>query len=245
MKLFQFKKIKIFEDIPIVTKFAYSLHYSNINEQLQKHQLSQLFPETNNILNNIAQNFQSDIAALYYAVPPNDAIAYVKEENLCKLIADDEYKIIEEDAKSSWIWDILFNGLVKKTNEPYSILINTLSNLIKLNEINPSKNNYLYEKILDKISNLKTLDKIRKNDSIVLCNTKVEIYRDKILEIVKIIVNQKNDDNLINPENWIRTLISLIKKYNITNININNKNHKILYKKKKKITKTTYVKKSK
>lgn len=210
------QKIKIFEDIPIVTKFAYSLHYSNISEQLQKHQLSKLFPETNNILNNIAQNFQSDIAALYYAVPPNDAIAYVKEENLCKLIADDEYKIIEEDAKSSWIWDILFNGLVKKTNEPYSILVNTLSNLIKLNEINPSKNNYLYEKILDKISNLKTLDKIRKNDSIVLCNTKVEIYRDKILEIVKIIVNQKNDDNLINPENWIRTLISLIKKYNIT-----------------------------
>ena len=210
------QKIKIFEDIPIVTKFAYSLHYSNISEQLQKHQLSKLFPETNNILNNIAQNFQSDIAALYYAVPPNDAIAYVKEENLCKLIADDEYKIIEEDAKSPWIWDILFNGLVKKTNEPYSILINTLSNLIKLNEINPSKNNYLYEKILDKISNLKILDKIRKNDSIVLCNTKVEIYRDKILEIVKIIVNQKNDDNLINPENWIRTLISLIKKYNIT-----------------------------
>ena len=95
-------------------------------------------------------------------------------------------------------------------------MINTQSNLIKLNEINPSKNNYLYEKILDKISNLKTLDKIRKNDSIVLCNTKVEIYRDKILEIVKIIVNQKNDDNLINPENWIKTLILLIKKYNIT-----------------------------
>lgn len=210
------QKIKIFENISIVTKFAYSLHYANISEQLQKHQLSNLFPKTNSILNNIAQNCQSDIAALYYAVSPNDAIAYVKEENLCKLIADDEYKIIEEDAKSTWIWDILFNGLAKKTNEPYSILINTLSNLIELNEINPSKNNYLYEKILDKIINLETLDKIRKSDSVVLCNPKIENYRDKILEIVRIIINQKDDDNLINCENWISVLIALTRKYNIT-----------------------------
>ena len=210
------QKIKIFENIPIVTKFAYSLHYANISEQLQKHQLSNLFPKTNSILNNIAQNCQSDIAALYYAVSPNDAIAYVKEENLCKLIADDEYKIIEEDAKSTWIWDILFNGLAKKTNEPYSILINTLSNLIKLNEINPSKNNYLYEKILDKIINLETLDKIRKGDSVILCNPKIEDYRDKILKIVRIIINRKDDDNLINCENWISVLIALTRKYNIT-----------------------------
>lgn len=209
-------KIKIFNNIPIVTKFAYALHYNNISNQLQKHKLSNLFPDTNSILNDIAKSGQGDIAALYYTVSPNEAIAYVKEEDLCKAVTSETYIISEEDAKSSWIWDILFNGLAKKSNEPYSILLNTLSNLIKLDEINPSKNNYLFDKVINKIVSLKSIDKIRKNDSKVLCHSKIEKYHNKILEILKLIINQNDKDSSINPENWIKAITEITKKYNIT-----------------------------
>lgn len=210
------QKIKIFKNISIVTKFAYALHYNNISNQLQKHKLSNLFPETNSILNDIAKNKQGDIAALYYTVSPEEAIAYVKEEDLCKSISSDTYTISDEDAKSSWIWDILFDGLAKRSNEPYSILLNTLFNLIKLDEINPSKNDYLFDKVINKIASLKTIDKIRNNDSKVLCHSKMGKYRDKILEIIKLMINQNDQDFSINPENWIKTLTAITKKYNIT-----------------------------
>lgn len=210
------QKIKIFKNISIVTKFAYALHYKNISNQLQKHKLSNLFPETNSILNDIAKNKQGDIAALYYTVSPEEAIAYVKEEDLCKSISSDTYIISDEDARSSWIWDILFDGLAKRSNEPYSILLNTLSNLIELDVINPSKNDYLFDKIINKIGSLKTIDKIRKNDSKVLCHTKIEKYRDKIKEILKLVINQNNKDASINPENWIKSITAITRKYNIT-----------------------------
>lgn len=211
------QKIDIFKDISIVTKFAYSLHYKNIRKQLQNHELIKLFPETNNILNDVAKNKQGDIAALYFTVSPNDAIAYVKEEELCKLISADKFKISNDDAKSHWIWEILLNGLMKKTNEPFSILLNTLSNLINLNEINPcNKIDYLLNNVVNKIVALDKIDKIRKNDGDILCKPKMEHYRKEILKIVKLALNITNDDTAINAEYWIRLIVTLTCKYNIT-----------------------------
>ena len=211
------QKIDIFKDISIVTKFAYSLHYKNISKQLQNHQLIKLFPETNNILNDVAKNKQGDIAALYFTVSPNDAIAYVKEEELCKLISADKFKISNDDAKSHWIWEILLNGLMKKTNEPFSILLNTLSNLINLNEINPdNKIDYLLNNVVNKIVALDKVDKIRKNDGDILCKPKMEHYRKEILKIVKLAINITNDDTAINAEYWIRLIATLTCKYSIT-----------------------------
>lgn len=211
------QKIDIFKDISIVTKFAYSLHYKNISKQLQNHQLIKLFPETNNILNEIAKNKQGDIAALYFTVSPKEAIAYVKEDELCKLISADKFKISDDDAKSHWIWEILLNGLIKKTNEPFSILLNTLSNLIKLDKINSSnKIDYLLSNIINKIIVLDSIDKIRKNDSGILCEPKIEKYRKEILNIVKLVINITNDYTAINAECWMKLIVALTRKYSIT-----------------------------
>lgn len=209
------QKTKIFENINIVIKFAYVLHYANINRQIQENKLSHLFPSTNNILIQIERYNKAEVAALYYTVSPKIALSYVKEESLCKLIAEENYQIEDDDAKQDWVWDILFNGLVKKSNEPYSILINILSNLVKLNEINPRKNDYLFSKIIEKITNLSTIDKLRKNDGVILSHNLLNIYSDNIKKIIQLIINNNIVED-VKSDMWYSTLITLIKKYKIS-----------------------------
>lgn len=210
------QKIEIFKDIDVVIKFAYILHYANINKQLQEHQLSHLFPDTNNILIQIGRHNKAEIAALYYTVSPKIALSYVKEESLCKSIAEENSQIEkDDDAKQDWVWGILFDGLMKKCNEPYSILINTLSNLVKLNEINPRKNDYLFSKIIEKIANLSAIDKLRKNDGIILSHNLLNDYRDNIKKIIKLIINNDSEAN-VESDIWYSTLTTLIKKYKIS-----------------------------
>lgn len=208
------QKIEVFKDIDVVIKFAYVLHYANINTQLQSHKLTNLFPNTNNILIQIERYRKAEIASLYYTVSPKIALSYVKEESLCKLIAEENYEIEDDDAKQDWVWDILFEGLTKKSNEPYSVLINTLSNLLKLNEINPRKNDYLFNKVVEKIANLSTVDKFRKNDSLTLCNDLLNNYRANIIKIIKLIIN--NSELADKSDIWYNTLITLIKKYQVS-----------------------------
>jgi len=204
------QKIAIFNDIPLVTKFAFCLYYKNIKQNFTEGSVTNLLPNNNIIFNRIMRKPEI-LASLYYAVSPKEALIAVKYDDIVNRVEQEEF-LLEEDATSSYVWILLSEMINKKSGQAFSTLMNVINNIKILNSKNASNcYNYLIVKLLEKIISLDSIDDLKDTDDKTIINMlKID---DSYLEGIIVLLYNLTGDKPYSKEfatNWLNIITKII-----------------------------------
>lgn len=209
------QKLDMNKEISYSIKFAFCLHYNNINYKFSNRESDNLLPNNHNKLIEIEKNNKKELAALYYAAPPDEAITMVID---VAETMENEISEFPQEFRNTWIWDVIFQHYNQKRNLPFPILSRILHNLDAVNRENPNnKFNSVVNKILKEMSELEEINTLEEASISVFGHILKDEHREQAEKILNLLLSYKGNvssDFVAEAQSWLEFLKGLMLYFN-------------------------------